>query len=127
MDSVLVLAYYHLISDIVRTKTHAFNLAWVFFCLCSWSDLCCSRMIVRFGAWHQLRPLPGANYCSVSERFFPGRCRDFSLVDPLAASFNELLFGLSDCRTVGLRCSESECQAMLLQLPGRPAPLERTI
>ena len=33
MGGVLVLAHYHLISDIVRTKTHAFSLAWVFFCL----------------------------------------------------------------------------------------------
>ena len=67
MGSVLVLAHYHIISDIVRTKTHAFSLAWVFFCLRSWSDLCCSRMIVRSAAWRQLRPLPGANYCSVSD------------------------------------------------------------
>ena len=99
MGSFLVLAHYNITSDIVRTKTHAFSLAWVFFCLCLWLGFLLNRIIVRFGAWCVRRPLPGANHCSVSEAVHPGKRWDFVLVDPLAVCFSELLFGLSDCRT----------------------------
>ena len=51
-------------------------------------------MIVRFGAWRELRPPPRANHCSVSDAVYPGKYWDLVLVDPLAVRFSELLFGL---------------------------------